>query len=190
MAFTLYSPTGQAKAFPSRTPEAQKLLAAGWTLTPQKAAAPQQFDYGAIAKQFAEAVAPQQAPRPSFDQSGLYNEGDAKAQAEAEFNPYFNEQEQNRQRDVQREMAQRLRQQQSQTGTLEGDYLNRGLSRSGAFVGAQQDLAQQQALAQAMGQESATERQKALALKKAGALEDYRTKAYDRAYQRYLAQFQ
>ena len=190
MAFTLYSPTGQAKVFPSRTPEAQKLLAAGWTLTPTKAAAPQQFDYAAIARQFAEAVAPQQAPRPVFEQSGLYNETDAKAQAEAEFNPYFQEQEQNRTRDVQREMAQRLRQQQSQTGTLQSDYLNRGLSRSGAFVGAQQDLSQQQALATQMGQESATERQKALEQKKKGALEDYRTRAYQLAYQKYLGQFQ
>lgn len=168
---------------------------AGWQLerhapTASAPAAAKPFDYTELAKQFAAAVAPQQAPRPTFDQSGLYNEADVKAQANAEFDPYFQEQGQNLTRDITREAAARLRQQKMDTGGMQSDYLNRGLSKSGSYKGAQADLEQQQNLANIMGQESGVQRQKDLTQKKAGALEDYRTRAYNLAYQRYLGQFQ
>lgn len=161
------------------------------------------FDYAALAKQFAAMVMPRQKPRPSFEKSGLYNESDVNAQAQAEFNPYFQEQGSNLERDVQRGIAQRMRQREDigrqhiyQQGTQQADYLNRGLSRSGAAIGAEQFLGaqqgremEQQNLYDTLGQEGAVESRKLLGQRKAGALEDYRTKAYNRAFQNYLNRY-
>jgi hypothetical protein len=240
MAFTLYGPNNRATAFKTGNAQSRRLISQGYGLRAGSYRAPGKqgsvnppppvsapgFDYAALAREFAGAVAPTQAPRPTFESSGLYNEADAQAQAGAEFNPYFQEQgadlekqfgrkrddsafaQQQYGADLQRRQAAMARQFQGDTGNQQADYLNRGLSRSGAFQGAQTDLAQQQTAQRAGFQEAdaaqqraftlggqdltdeQTRQQKALEQKKKGALEDYRTRAYNLAYQKYLGQFQ
>lgn len=188
-------------------------------IAPTPEATPTQPDW---ASQIAELLQPAKAVPPTFEQSGLFNEADVNAQAEAEYSPYFSNalaeliKGTGRQReDIGREQAQFgtdfARQQQDLAmgqgqaqNTQMSDYLNRGLSRSGGLVGAQQQMGQQQALAtQKMG-EYGTERQrqfgqslidvgdeeerqkKELAQRKAGSLQDYRQKAYQNAYNQYL----
>ena len=128
--------------------------------------------------------------RPTFDASGLYNEADARAQAEAEFNPYFQEEGQTLETSLARAAQARAQNQQEQGLQQEQSYLQRGLAgRVGGQIANQQALQQQQALANTQAGEQATQQRKALTQKKAGALEDYRKNAYSQAWTRYLAQF-
>ena len=128
------------------------------------------FDPTSFAQQLAaqlRAASPSVA-RPTFDASGLYSEADAKAQAEAEFNPYFQDQEK----------LQGKTQEGQRLGLLQS-YLQRGLAgKTGGEIAANQNLTEEQQRAQA-----------ALKQKKAGALEDYRKNAYNQAWTQYLAQF-
>lgn len=110
---------------------------------------------------------PKTTPPPSFENSGLWNEADVKAQAEADYNPTFQTEQQRlksqqsdalrtllqNQNATQRNLEQGFQQssrnlgiqQQQDTGNQLSNYYNRGLSKSGAFQGTQQNLAGNQA---------------------------------------------
>jgi hypothetical protein len=150
------------------------------------------FDPTTLAQQIAAQMraASPSTTRPTFDASGLYNEADARAQAEAEFNPYFQEQGQTLETSLARAAQARARQQEEQGLGLQQSYLQRGLlGRTGGELANRSYLQQQQALQNTQAGDQATEQRKALTRKKAGAIEDYRTNAYNRAWQSYLSQF-
>ena len=128
--------------------------------------------------------------RPTFDASGLYNEADANAQAQAEFNPYFQEEGQTLETSLARAAQARAQNQQEQGLQQEQSYLQRGLAgRVGGQIANRQALQQQQALQNTQAGEQATVQRTGLTKRKAGALEDYRKNAYSQAWTRYLAQF-
>lgn len=114
------------------------------------------------------ALYPQNAtPPPSFEDSGLYNESDAAAQANTDYQPTFQLEQQNLQR-----------QQQGAQGNILSDYNNRGLSHSGGLVGAQQN----QALNQGFDTNALQQTQKS-------TLAGVKANSYQQAYQRYLNKF-
>ncbi len=211
---------GAAKQLPMAVnPTLPPTLQPDTTQSPTINPTPTQPDW---TSQIASLLQPTQPVKPTFDQSGLFNEADVNAQAQAEYSPYFSEAladlvkgTQRQTGDVQREQTQFgtdfARQQQAlgqaqtqQTGNQLSDYLNRGLSRSGGLVGAQQQLGQEQGLATQKLGEFGTEqnrqfgqrftditdeearKKKELVQQKKSALEGYRNDAYTRAYNQYL----
>lgn len=110
---------------------------------------------------------PKTTPPPSFENSGLYNEGDTMAQAHQDYDPTFALEQQNLQR-----------QQQTGQGQQLSDYYNRGLSHSGALVGAQNLLGQQQGFAT-----------NDLKQNQLSTLAGIKNNAYQQAFGRYLNQY-
>lgn len=167
---TFTGPGGQRKAFDiGKQP-------AGWVLeqrnpllvpqTPIQSTTAEPTSSNLI-QQIVESLYPKTPAPPSFENSGLYNESDAVAQANADYQPTFGLEQQ------------RLEQQQQKDqGTQLSDYYNRGLSRSGGLVGAQQNLQQNQAFDT-----------NALQQTQKSTLAGVKSTAYQNAFQRYLNQF-
>jgi len=184
------------------------------------------FDPTAYANQLYALLAPENRNIQPFDQTGLFNEQDVQAQAEAEFNPYFSDEIQRRLRpytrsgeDLAFQQGQFQRQQArdipalqenqfAQRGSQESDYLNRGLANSGGYEASQDLLGRQQARQQQEFQDASNaqkrsfqrtgediqygtgETKRTTEQERLRALEDYRSQAYNRAFQQYLNQLQ
>ncbi len=158
----------------------------GPTINPEAPIAPAPIVPAPIPDQVAQLLQPAQPVPPTFDQSGLFNEADVAAQGEAEYSPYFSNALADLVKGYGRKGQDLKFGQGQQTQGQISDYLNRGLSRSGGFLGAQQQLGQQQGLATQDLLDEEGRKKKELAQQKAGALQDYRQTAYQNAYSKYL----
>jgi hypothetical protein len=176
---------------------------------------------------------PETTPPPSFEDSGLYNEADIIAQANADYQPTFLTEQQKlqaQQQDALRGLSQTqdvnqrnleegynqslkglTEQQQQQKNSQLSDYYNRGLSKAGAFQGAQQYLGQNQAYDTNLLNQDKTYKTnlfnqnkaydtnylttnqgydtQALGQQQLSTLAGVKSNAYNQAFQRYLAQF-
>jgi len=162
---------------------------------------------------------------PTFENSGLWNEADEVAKIKADYDPTFAQelqalnltQEQDRsgmQREALRNQLMQDQEQQytkfnqqQQIGGLQGDYYNRGLSRSGAIQGALGNLGQQQQMQtadmnqrqqfqnqdfgerQRMQQFQQPLAQSQLQNTQRSTIAGVKSNAYDQAFRRFLNQF-